>query len=191
MSNDERMIIKAWNSIIERSQNVRATGNALHVVNEDKAAVHEGYAYHYGAKISMAPGGVQFFAATPNSYDLHWVGLSVDAITGPIEINFYKGSVVGSGTQAYPHNRQLNVTSSCSSRIEGVNVLTTTGTLVSPQVNLATDALGGRDAPNGNTALFAGFVLYAGDTYTVGFMNTSVDSSYVWVNFSFTEPPNA
>ena len=190
MSSEEKFMLKAYNAIIGKSQNVRATSNALHVLIEEQAATHDGYAYQFGVKFALAPSGVTFFAATPNSYHVHWIGLSVAAITGPVEIDFYKDSVVGSGTQQFPYNRQLEVSSSCSARVEAVNVLTTTGTLVIPQVNLATEALGGRDNPASQGSLFSGFVLPSSGTYSVGLFNTSADSSDVWVNFAFTEPRN-
>lgn len=182
------ILIKAWNRILGREQNVVATGGALHTLQEWNAAVHHGYSYHYGTRFALPPGAVAFFAATPNSFNLHWEGLNVDALTGPIEIDFYKNTVVASGTQVLPTNRNLEISSSSSTYVQQVATLTNTGDSVAPTANLASPTLGGRDIPSGNSGVFKGFILPTSGTFSVGMKNTSADSATMWVNFLFSEP---
>ena len=183
-----QVLIKAWNERLGRAHNVHATGNALHVLNEANAATHQRESYHLGMKINLAPDQVAFLAATPNSYYMHWNGLTLQADTGPVEVEFYGDVAVASGTPLSPVNNWLEVTSSCSAEVVQVNVLTTTGTLVVPMVNLATPTLGGKTLPATETGLFDGFVLNRGSTYAVGMKNTSSDSASLWANFGFIEP---
>lgn len=181
-------IIKAWNAILGRDQNVNATGNALHTLNEANAAIHQGEGFHFGRKFEMAPGAVVFFSGTPNSYDVHFDGLALDADTGPIEIAFYRHSVVSSGTAQSATNRKMAISSGSSMLIQQVATLTTTGDSVVPTVNLASPTIGGRSLPANATGMFDGFILASSETYLIGLHNTSADSATIWANFAFFEP---
>jgi len=183
-------IIKAWNALIGREQNVHASGNALHTLNEANAAIHQGEAYHFGVRFVIPPSGVAFFSGTPNSFSVHFDGLAVDADTGPVEINFYRHSTVASGTAQGAHNRLMEISSSSSMVIQSVATITTTGELIVPTVNLAAPTLGGRSIPANAGGLFDGFILPSSETFLIGMLNTSVDSATIWANFNFFEPVN-
>lgn len=187
---DARVLLKAWNAVIGDSQNVRSTGNALHILGESEAAIHTGHAYHVGVKMILESEQTVFMAATPGEHFMHWDGLSCASITGPIEIDFYRHSVVGSGTPITVHNRNFEYTDTnpTTGVVQSVNVLTTTGELVFPAANVAAPALGGLYTPSEIVSLFDGFILISSETYTIGLHNTSNDDTTLWINFSYFEP---
>lgn len=180
-------ILKAYNLLLSQSQNVHATGNALHTINEVNAAIHQGEGYHLGVKLALAPSQVAFFAGTPNSFYAHFDGMSVDATAGPVEIDFYRGAEVASGTQMFPINRRMDISSSSSMTVQQVVTLTTTGSLVTPAINLATTGFLTQN-PAGVTGLLDGFMLNKGETYLIGLHNTDTASAAIYVNFGFLEP---
>lgn len=188
MERGNPVLLRAYNKVLGRSQHVQATGNALHTLNEANAAIHQGEAYHFGSKFNIAPDGVALFSAIPNSYKMHWDGLAIQSITGPVEINFYKNSEIGSSSILSAINRDLDISSGSSTVIHQVYTLTTTGDLVIPSANLATSTIGGKDVPGESAGLFDGLLLGRGKTYTVGLHNTSADSTTIWANFQFLEP---
>lgn len=183
-------VLRAWNSVIGGVQNVNATGNALHTIDEEDAAIHQGEGWSLGKKFSIPPGAASIFAGVVGPTGrVHFQDFSISATTGPIDIAYYKGSAIssGSGTEEFAINRRLDITSNSEMRIFSGVTLTTTGTLVVPTVNLASPALGGRTNPSG-AGFFHGYVMDYGQTYAIGMTNTSVDSATLWVNFIFHEP---
>lgn len=188
-------ITRAWNVLIGRTQNVHASGNALHTLGEIQAQIHQQHAFHYGAKLTMAGGALVWIAGKTGAKKVHFHEVGITAHGGgPIELDFYHGSVVtsGSGTDQNAagnvHNRDLSVTSSSVMQIISAPTVTTTGSLIFPGANPASATIGG-SAVGATASLLGGFILDANQTYLIGLKNIAVaDTATVWANFGFSEP---
>jgi len=160
-------ILKAFNRIIGEPQNVHATGNALHILDEEDAAIHQGEGWIFGSKFALAPAATTIFdGPTTPAKRVHFQDFSISATTGPIDISYFKDSVISSGTGAevFAINRRFDITSSSDMRIFTGVTLTTTGTLVSVTANLASPAVGGRTNPTA-AGVFPGYFIYNEPSY--------------------------
>lgn len=169
---------------------MHSSGNAMHVIDEEDAAIHQGESYHFGKKIFLPPAGVAMLSGTTGSArKVHFQNLSIAATNGPIEISFYRDSTVqsGSGTIETPINRRFDITSSSQMIVRSGVTLTTTGTAVVLGANLATSTLGNNTNPS-ESGFFHGFVLNYNTTSAIGLRNTAVDTATIWANFAFHEP---
>lgn len=183
-------VVKAWNTIIGGIQNVHASGNAIHTIDEEDAAIHQGEAFHFGKKIYLSPGGIAMLAGTVgSSRRIHFSNLSIAATTGPIEIGFYRDSAVqsGTGTIEVSHNRRLDITSGSQMVIKSGVTLTTTGEQVVLSANLATPSIAQNTSPS-EAGFFHGFVMDYNKTYSIGLKNLDTSTSTLWANFTYTEP---
>jgi len=183
-------IVKAWNRVIGREQNVHATGNALHIIDEEDAAIHQGEGWGYGTKFFIPPAGTVIFAGVVGpTKRVHFQDFSISADTGPIDIAYYKDSVIssGTGTEQFAINRRLDLTTGSDMRIFSGVTLTTTGTLVVPTVNLASPTIGGKTNPLG-AGFFHGYVMAVNETYAISMTNTDTSTATIWANFIFHEP---
>jgi hypothetical protein len=183
-------IIKAWNTIIGGIQNVHASGNALHTLDEEDAAIHQGESYHIGEKVLLAPGAIVWFSGTTGSrYYVHFNNLSIAATVGPVEVTFYSGSQItsGSGSIGMVHNRRLDISSLSDTIIRLNPTVTTTGDLVFISANLATASIAQNTSPQ-EAGFFHGFVLNRNSTYLIGLRNTYTSTATVWANFTYNEP---
>lgn len=183
-------VLKAWNRVLGKGQNVHATGNALHIIDEEDAATHQGEGFHIGRKFFVAPDEIVIFAgAVGADKRVHFQSFGLAATTGPIELDFYGDCEAqsGTGSLASPVNRRLDITSSSDMQVRFGVTLTNTGTLIVPTANLASPSIGGRQSGQ-DQSFFHGFVLDNNKTYAIALKNTSVDSAELWANFSFNEP---
>jgi len=186
-------LIKAWNSLIGDEQNVHATGNALHVLNHTNAQIHQKEAYHFGRKFTLAAGATVLFCGKTMAPRVHFHELaSVVVGGGPIDIDFYHGSEVSTGTNENAlgnvHNRDLDVSSTSQMLILSSPTIVTTGSLIVPGANPATPSIGGGSA-GAQSSILGGFILASSADYVIGMHNNaSLDTATIWINFGFSEP---
>lgn len=184
-------VIKAWNSVTGKKQNVNCSGNAIHVIDEEDAAIHQGEGYHFGQKLILAPDEQVVFAGiTGPSRRVHFQGLDVEAVTGPIEINFHRNCQISSGTgvEQTTHNRRFDITSASQFKVFAEPTIIDSGDLVVPTANLAAEGIGGSSTPAGGNAFFHGFVLDYNTVSLLFLKNTSTASATLWANFTYHEP---
>ena len=184
------VILKAYNSVIGRSQNVKCSGNALHFISEEDASVHQGEGYHFGKKLEIPPGAqIHFGGIVGSNYRVHFQALNVVALTGPIEIDFRRNCEVasGSGTEQVTHNRRFDISGGSEHRIFADPTVVDSGELVIETANVASPSVGGSTLPAEN-AFFHGFILDTDTTALIFMRNTDTSTATVWANFTYQEP---
>lgn len=184
-------VLKLWNRVINKAQNAHATGNALHILDEEDAAIHQGEGWTFGVKFTLPAASQTILTGVVGpTKRVHFQDFSLSADTGPIDVAYYKDSAIssGSGTEVFAVNRRLDITSNSEMRIFSGVTLTTTGTLVTPTVNLASPSIGGKTTPAGG-GFFHGYVMDYNTTYAIALTNLDgANDATLWANFIFHEP---
>lgn len=107
-------IIKGWNALTQREENIRSSGNAIKTTEEANERIHAGKMFTYTEIASLANLEESTILIVPNSgTDIHLKGLDVKA-SGTCSLKLYEGAfynVDSLGTDvsslAVNHNRQL------------------------------------------------------------------------------------
>ncbi len=101
-------ILKAYNSLLNKVENVRAVENALLSMPYEVAEIHNGYFYTHHAQLTVAASAVHNHIIVVGSLDIDLLAYDFAATVGPGDIFLYENTFVdvnSYGTQPDMYNR--------------------------------------------------------------------------------------
>lgn len=167
-------VVKAWNALLGRSENVRASVNALYTIEVLHAMVHEGRMYsHEDIHRSVANGDSVIHHVTPNSGSYFHVQLFSANVTGaPVELGLFEGSsydTSSAGAAIVPVNHNRNSSNTFGGVMRQGCVLVNTGTALPPQTIIP----GAKQSGGPGTGQAFEVILQPNVGYAFGFLNVS------------------
>ena len=116
-------IVKAWNAILNREQNVRASFNALKIIETEHERIHAGKSWAQKDEHVLPPLSTGYYAVKVNSDfsgQIHLRNLGFTANNGPIKLHFYEDTFINVnslGTELPLRNLNRNYSDNCDARL--------------------------------------------------------------------------
>jgi len=130
------VIIKAWNTVLGKDQNIQSSYNMVKTIDADHARIHDGKTFHYSEGFTTLANSMQTYLFIPGSdTSMHLRNFGFKSTDGPVHIELRENpfyDVNSLGTQVVPRNMNRgsdNVSSVALYRNPFTNVLSFGGEL--------------------------------------------------------------
>jgi len=110
-------ILKAWSAKLGRPQSIELSYNMLKTIEAEHARIHQGTAFGFSEKLTIAAGSAHSYVIDTGSQDVHFRSYGFNSTLGPCDVHLYEApffDAASAGTQKYGRNRNRTFADSSS-----------------------------------------------------------------------------